>query len=124
MDYIKRINIYLAYENWNESIVKDVIDYMRKIFHVLGFEYFISNQDENQISFIQSINILIDGRTNIRNVTRDKQTPKETKEKLFHLLDQQRKELLNIGINLQDTKDKSLWFFTTRVDDIESSLPK
>jgi cysteinyl-tRNA synthetase len=56
------------------------------------------------------MDILINGRTNIRNVTRDKQTPKETKEKLFHILDEQRKQLLNLGINLEDTKDKSLWF--------------
>ena len=40
MEYIKRMNIYLGLENWNESLIKDNIDYLRRWLDVLGFEYF------------------------------------------------------------------------------------
>ena len=106
LDAVKRFNIYLSLESSNESLVFEFKSMIENILHMLGFKYEIQSlsgtNDTKEI-----MEIIIDTRTSLRQMTRSKVL---SKEDLFVVLDKQRKSLSENNIELQDTKENSLWW--------------
>jgi hypothetical protein len=74
---------------------------------VLGFNYEINYLSKDA----DIMAVLIDTRTSLRNLARDKNIPLELKKKLFVILDSERDEKLkDINIILKDTKESSSWY--------------
>ncbi len=104
---IGKTNKYILLEQPNESLLNKISCWIHNLLDCMGFIYGISHSDTS----IDVMNVLIDTRSAIRSMTRDKNIPKEIKQKLFTILDTQRNfKLPEIGIMLQDTKDSSSWF--------------
>lgn len=115
---IKKINIYLAEPNPNQTVVKHFIDSLKNILEILGFQkYTLDNPSTSNESNIVNdlMNELIEERSIIRSITREKDLGSSLKSKLFNLLDNQRSKLSLIGIQIQDTKDNSLWFHKSQI---------
>jgi cysteinyl-tRNA synthetase len=107
-ELINRTNTYISIDNPNESLVRMIQEWIFCLTNNLGFIY---QKSENDNSLVDVMNVLIGTRSAIRLLTRDKSISKETKQKLFEILDGERNtKLPEIGIMLQDTKESSSWF--------------
>lgn len=106
-ELINKTNAYINIGQPNETIVRKIYDWMLVLITNLGFIY----QKNTSLPINKLMNVLINTRTAIRELTRDKTVLKEVKAKLFNILDTERNiELPKIGITLQDTKESSSWF--------------
>lgn len=107
-ELINRTNTYISSDHPNESLVRKIYNWVMWLVTTLGFSYGVTSSKQ-EIGPI--MNVLISTRNELRAMTRDKNLPKEMKQKIFEILDKERNvELTKIGITLQDTKDSSLWF--------------
>ena len=105
---IKKINIYMSMDNPNQSLVRNMMEWLEMILDILGFVYSEKKVDMEMESWMEMI---VNERNKIRGLTRDKDISKDVKKKLFDILDEQRNIVLpKFGIVIQDTKDNSLWF--------------
>jgi len=104
LEFIKNFNIYLSKDYPNESICRWKLNSLESILQHLGFDY---TQNKSNIETKVWMNYIVQERTLIRQMTRLSEI---SKDKLFDLLDKQRKYLSEQNIKLQDTKDSSLWF--------------
>ena len=104
---IKRFNVYISLESPNESLVNHFVSDIKIFLEVLGFNYHKNSESQNMKG---CMNILVETRCDIRQLTRNKEIGKETKNLLFDILDKQRKNLDEQNIQLQDTKDNSFWW--------------
>jgi cysteinyl-tRNA synthetase len=104
---INRTNAYIGFGCPNQSLIEKIHLWIFNLIDSLGFIY-----DKNTNDLTPNVmNVLIETRTAIRMLSRDKSVSKEIKQKLFAILDEQRNSSLpGIGIVLQDTKDSSSWF--------------
>ncbi|XWV26927.1 cysteinyl-tRNA synthetase [Tupanvirus soda lake] len=106
-ELINKTNSYISNNNPNESLVRKIHIWIINLTNNLGFVYEKSTMD----SATDVMGVLINTRSAIRNLTRDKNITKDLKQKLFEILDNERNvNLPEIGIILQDTKDSSSWF--------------
>ena len=106
-ELINKTNTYISVDRPNEHLVRKIYDWLMYLVGVLGFNYQTGCTD----STADIMNVLIDARSSLRELTRDKTVPKEVKQKLFEILDKERNiSLKEIGITLQDTKESSSWF--------------
>ena len=106
-ELINRTNHYISTDYPNESLVRKIYDWVFYLMVSLGFDY--SNKTNNNVTGV--MNALISTRSEIRNLSRDQSVSKDTKQKLFHILDTERNIKLPVaGITLQDTKESSSWF--------------
>jgi cysteinyl-tRNA synthetase len=109
-ELINKVNSYVSVEHPNESLVRKIYDWLLELVTQLGFIY-QKNQLNNSV--IEIMNVLIDTRTSVRMLTRDKTIQSDLKQKIFQILDRERNiELPKIGIQLQDVKDSSNWFYS------------
>lgn len=109
LELINKTNTYVSMDdnNSNECLVKEIYEWILQLLENLGFVY----NESTDSSINDVMDVLIDTRNTIRELTRDKSVPKEIKQKLFEILDIERNiKLPEIGITLQDTKDSSSWF--------------
>jgi cysteinyl-tRNA synthetase len=102
---IKKINIYLGQPCPNQTLTKKCFEWIELQLRQLGFQY--EQETKVDIGIEPLMAHVIQQRTSLRGLTRISEI---NKTNLFEILDQQRKELSNLGITLQDTKDNSLWF--------------
>ncbi|AQN68594.1 cysteinyl-tRNA synthetase [Saudi moumouvirus] len=105
--FIGEINSYLDKQNPNKSLLNKITQYILNLLINLGFSF-----DNNKNSDISNLmNVLITTRTSIRNIVRNKSIDSQIKKELYSVLDKERNVLLpSIDINLEDTRDSSLWF--------------
>jgi len=100
-------NSYVSNLRPNGSLVNQIYDWVAHLTNLLGFEYGVIKET----STAEVMNILINMRTTIREITREKDIPQNIRQKLFEILDSQRNvQLPDIDIILQDTKESSSWF--------------
>jgi cysteinyl-tRNA synthetase len=106
-ELINKVNAYVKHNDPNISLINEITRWLSRLLTDLGFSY--GNNNTNS-SLNDVMSTLIETRTELRNLARDKGIDKETKYKLFSILDSQRDvKLSQIGIILKDTKDSSLW---------------
>ncbi|XWV25590.1 cysteinyl-tRNA synthetase [Tupanvirus deep ocean] len=106
-ELINKTNSYISIDRPNESLVRKIYFWIINLTNNLGFVYEKATID----STADVMNVLINTRSAIRTLTRDKNISKETKQKLFEILDNERNvRLPEIGITLLDTKESSSWF--------------
>lgn len=106
-ELISKTNIYLTEVNPNEHLVRKIYKWIMYIITTLGFIYENSDNNNNEVEIMK---VLIDTRSAIRSLTRDKTIPLNVKKQLFEILDVERNtSLKNVGIILQDTQESSLW---------------
>ncbi|BCS83514.1 cysteinyl-tRNA synthetase [Cotonvirus japonicus] len=104
---ITQVNLYMDKLSPNESIVSKIKLYIVELLEKLGFYYQINNTSDMSKHIM---NVLIETRSQFRQLTRDKSLTSDVKECIFKILDDQRNTLLpSIGITLEDTKDSSFW---------------
>lgn len=107
-ELINKTNTYINLEHPNEHLVKKIYGWILKLLVILGFNYEINYLSRDA----DIMTVLIDTRTSLRRLARDKDMPLEIKKKIFEILDNERNvKLKEISITLQDTKDSSSWFF-------------
>lgn len=106
-ELINKTNAYLNQAGPNEHLVNEIYLWIRQMLTLLGFNY-----DTNTSATEADImSVVIDTRTSLRNLAREKTITPETKKKLFEILDSERNvKLKEIGIVLQDTRDSSAWY--------------
>ena len=110
IDLINKINAYINIGTPNASLISTICDYVFQFIKTLGFNYNITLYDGND-HLPELMKAVIDTRSSMRELTRDKNIPKEIKQKLFEILDKERNILLpDAGIKLEDTKNTSSWF--------------
>jgi cysteinyl-tRNA synthetase len=105
---IKRANIYIRDSDSNQTFVNEFVRILRKILDILGFQQ--NHSQSNDQKFTELMNLTINVRNQLRSISRNKDVTKNTKDEVFKILDHQRDSLKQIGIQIQDTKDNSLWF--------------
>lgn len=106
-DLVNKTNAYLSADQPNCHIVKKIYDWILALTTSLGFVY-QKTQNQETDGLMQ---VLVETRTSLRALVREKSLPKEFKTKLFQILDHERDVLLpNVGITLSDTKESSSWF--------------
>lgn len=106
-ELINRVNAYVDSGKADGNLVQHICQWVLDLVKNLGFHY---NQKINA-SVADVMKVLISTRTAIRQLTRQKSIPIETKTQILQILDRERDvELAEIGIILQDTKDSSSWF--------------
>ena len=107
-DLINKTNSYISSDKPNEHLVRKIYEWIFYIVTTLGFVYGVKNNSHN---IADILSVIVETRTTLREITRDKSVPKDIKDKLFNILDKERNvSLKNIGITLQDTKTSSSWF--------------
>lgn len=107
-ELITRTNKYISNDVPNKSIVLKIYGWIQWLVHTLGFDY-STNIDGTKTKDV--MNVLVNSRSSLRSLVRDKSVPKEVKMKLFQILDNERDVgLKNIGVILQDTPDSSSWY--------------
>lgn len=106
-ELINKTNAYLNQAGPNEHLVNEIYLWIRQMLTLLGFNY-----DTNTSATEADImSVVIDTRTSLRNLAREKTITPETKKKIFEILDSERNvKLKEIGIVLQDTRDSSAWY--------------
>lgn len=105
-ELISKTHTYLGKEKQNKKLVLEIQRWIYKLLTDLGFDYRNNSYGKDK----EIMQALINTRTRFRNLTRDKTISKETKQKIFEILDAERDVLLpEIGITLKDTKDSSMW---------------
>lgn len=106
-ELINKTNTYVSINYPNECLARKILDWIVNLVNDLGFIYQKNNNDMTK----DVMSVLIDTRGALRELTRDKDIPKDVKQKLFAILDKERNvSLPDIGITLQDTKESSSWF--------------
>jgi cysteinyl-tRNA synthetase len=107
-ELINKTNTYISLDGPNEFLVKKISNWIMYLVELLGFVY---NKTATNSESAQIMNVLIHTRTAFRNMTRGQSIPKEVKQKIFEILDEERNvKLKEIGVTLTDTKDSSMWF--------------
>ncbi len=107
LELIHQTNIYINIEYPNETLVIKIYDWLKDLASKLGFIY----QNSNYVDVKDIMDVLIDTRSAIRSITKDKFVSKEIKQKLFDILDKERNiNLPKINIKLEDLQESSLWF--------------
>ena len=108
-ELISQVHCYISVDYPNEALVRKISTWIFSMLDDIGFTY---NKSTNSNSLdVVIMNALINARSSLRTLTRDKSMPKEIKQKIFEILDRQRDvDLPTIGLTLCDTKDSSLWF--------------
>ncbi|AGF84998.1 cysteinyl-tRNA synthetase-like protein [Moumouvirus goulette] len=105
--FICEINSYLDKQNVNKSILNKIMQYLLNLLINLGFSY----EEKESSNINEFMDVLITTRTSLRNVAKNKSLDNVVKKELYSVLDKERNILLpSIGINLEDTRDSSLWF--------------
>ncbi|AKI78924.1 cysteinyl-tRNA synthetase [Acanthamoeba polyphaga mimivirus] len=112
-------NVYLDLPRPNESIVGKIRDYLLDLLDKLGFIYRVGNSSSSH-KIKDLMNILIETRSQLRQLTRNPDLSPGIKKQLFDILDRQRNiQLPDIGIILEDSKDSSLWYENSCVQSSE-----
>jgi cysteinyl-tRNA synthetase len=96
-----------------EHLIRKISQWLLSVLTVLGFNYsnysMAGTPQSDLVSDLMKVTVEI--RSDFRDLTRDKTIGKESKSKIFSILDKWRDvSLKKIGIVLQDTVDSSLWF--------------
>jgi len=108
---IKEINIYLRSGNMdiNLSLVQEVYNQFKDWNQVLGvLDSVLITSTSNTESYVHDlINLLFEIREDARQ------------EKLYHIADQIRAKIKELGIEVEDVQDKTLWKFTGEPSDSE-----
>jgi len=107
MNLISKTNAYLNQDLANECLIKKISLWLFDLLKKLGFDY----DDQHKTGNIDDLmSVLIETRSAFRKLSRDNTINKETRDKIYQILDTERNvKLPEIGISLLDTKDSSYW---------------
>jgi cysteinyl-tRNA synthetase len=110
-DLIKSTHRYLDTNRANERIIRSINEWIHSILSKLGFDYAVSPPNGSDNLVREIMQTVVDVRTDLRGLVRDKNMNGESKKQIFTILDKWRDlRLKDIGVIIQDTKDSSLWY--------------